>query len=436
MRSSSQSKKLGTLVVLMGSLVAGLLSAAHADENQQKGFGGFFRHLFTNSVSTNSTSSNVAPPTLLTNTPSLIVQPAAPSQVQEEAIVSTPSLNNAFSSEAMTSSAYSLPATKSLSVTTNSCIVLRDGESKVVNSGNIPNDMKALVANYMISRAKDPKSGETVYTAGLNIKFTPKTNEDPSVINTIIERTKACYAAADFVSAQGEHLHLRLAQANEGIPVTNVTVNSAPAVRMVAEDAFNWSTQAPCSTTLHESMHLLGLVDLYSEKAQSGSSMWDCRSTADDSLMNNLNFGKYAAGLYEEHQCGCDTSACARILDRIHTVPASCPTGTDASEFQLGDSQLDVESDPAVKASFDANYGALLNGKRVDQWTYEFVIPERVNKQILYPAEFRAITQPGCSSNTLYYQCSKNAYLTSTNSGGSGCVAAPSVCDSPGAWLQ
>ncbi len=53
---------------------------------------------------------------------------------------------------------------------------------------------------------------------------------------------------------------------------------------------------------------------------------------------------------------------------------------------------------------------------------------------LLSPAEFNAVLNPGCSaSNARFYRCAKNAYRTSLELGGAGCLAA-SDCDNDG-WL-
>jgi hypothetical protein len=466
MRSSSQLKKFGSLIVVVGSLVAGVLSVAHADEGAPKGIGGFFRHIFTQSipnnpqslssgipsapaVSSSTSAMTLAAPSSAASAPvaisdsSIASLPAADATEAQPQAVSPPS-SNGFSSLSegifshFVGSDSSASRTQSSSVA-NGCVALQEGDSRVVESQKMPDSMRALVANYMLSKSKDASSGDTVYTATINIKFKPKAGEDPSVVDTIIQRTNACYGVADIVSDQGEHLHLRLATSDQGIPATNVTVNSNPALRMVSEDAFDWSTHADCSTTLHESMHLLGLVDLYYEgqyKDQNGNLQWNCRATADDSLMDNLTFGTYASFVYEKNVCSCESSACARALDKIQSPPSQCPVEANSTKFQIGLSPLDIACDADAKANFETNYAPLLDGKRNGQWEYQFLVKAQPEKKVLYPAEFRAITQPGCSSSTLYYQCAKNAYLTSTDHGGSGCVTRPAVCDEHGQWLQ
>jgi len=447
--SNSSSFKLATLLLLTSTISTTSISIANADGGSQKGFGGFFQRAFTGSLPTSTPSSSpsqsattpvVTQPAAASSTPSLPSQPVSPIPApRTETVYNAPDFNtfvNVFSRFGGSAK----PKPESVQPKANACTSLQDGESSIIDSQKIPEDMRALDAKYKLSRTRDMKTGDTVYEAAINIQFTPKAGENASVIDAITETTKTCYAAADIVSAQGEHLHLRLATASdEGIPATQVTVNSNSSQRMVSEDAYDWSTQADCPTTLHESMHLLGLVDLYYEptyKNAAGQLQWNCRATADDSLMDSLAFAEYASSGFVENQCGCTTAACSAILDKIDSVPSACPGGTDSDPFTIGMTQLDIDTDPAVQAKFQSEFAPLLKGQRTDQWVYRFLVPAQPTQKVLYPAEFRAITQPGCSSNTIYYQCSKNAYLTSTENGGSGCVNRPTICDQHGQWLE
>jgi hypothetical protein len=316
---------------------------------------------------------------------------------------------------------------------------MNDGETRIVDTQNTPNNLKALNARYMLSKTTDARSGKVAYEAALNIQFTPKPGESAAILDVISAQTRTCYAAMHLQSEQGETLNLRLADPSEQIPVTHVSVSSQPMARIVSEDAFDWTTEADCATMFHESLHLLGLVDLYSEtqmKSANGQLAWDCRATAPESIMNSLNYAKLSSAGYQRTSCTCETRSCARALDGISGVPTECPSAAQTTQFLLGIKQIDIDTDPHARALFESQYAPFLKGKREDQWTYSFVNAVPSSKQALYPAEFRAITHPGCKSNSDYYQCSKNAYLTSTAHGGSGCETPDLTCNDPNIWLQ
>ena len=48
----------------------------------------------------------------------------------------------------------------------------------------------------------------------------------------------------------------------------------------------------------------------------------------------------------------------------------------------------------------------------------------------------RVITQPGCSANSTYYTCAKNAYHTTKEHIGSGCLPTLDICKDGSDWLK
>ena len=428
----------------MGSLVGGLVTAGHAADDLSSssssssanssagtshGFKHFFKHLFSGSPS-------VAPAE--TAAPAVVkVAPDAVAPVFVTPDLTTPGTDtDDGESEAASVKRY---APLSSANSYDACSSMSDGETRIVDSQNTPNNLKALNAKYMLSKTTDARSGKVAYEAALNIQFTPKPGESAGIVDVISAQARTCYAAMHLQSEQGEALNLRLADPSEQIPVTHVSVSSQPMARIVSEDAFDWTTQADCATMFHESLHLLGLVDLYSEpqmKSPNGQLAWDCRSTAPESIMNSLNYARLSSVAYQRTSCSCETRTCARALDEISGTPTECPSSAETSQFVIGIRQLDIDTDAHTKALFESQYAPLLKGKREDQWTYSFLTAVASSKQALYPAEFRAITHPGCKSNSVYYQCSKNAYLTSTAHGGSGCETPVLTCNDPAVWLQ
>ena len=142
---------------------------------------------------------------------------------------------------------------------------------------------------------------------------------------------------------------------------------------------------------------------------------------------------------YYSHGCGCETSKCAAALDRLTGPPSACPEGSDGGiKPSFTASQFEIDTNPAFAAFYRNEYAPALQGKRVNRWIYQWLTKEPATvSTILYPAEFRAITQPGClSSNRLYYSCTQNAYFTTAEHmppqdrkwQGVGCVSVPDEC--------
>jgi hypothetical protein len=140
----------------------------------------------------------------------------------------------------------------------------------------------------------------------------------------------------------------------------------------------NWKSHSACSLMMHESMHLLSLVDEYIETARTkpvvvnGKKVnrleYNCRAAGpDDSLMSDQTSATWHSGL----------DWFSRLFNR--------------------------------------------DGR----------------PSLLAPTQFRAITEPGCvDRNPIYYGCGINAYLTSASHGGTGCVKdVPKECKSTD-WIE
>lgn len=191
-----------------------------------------------------------------------------------------------------------------------------------------------------------------------------------------------------------------------------------------------------CSGILHETMHLLGLVDEYHDTPNLHDPLMDCRPAAPrDSIMSNDREAEAAtktqtAWAVEMCKCPVKGSACWKLAEKNNGK--KCPEGTTSFLQNF---------DPRIKTSLNA-----LNSDEA------FVLDERRQPNgvappgrdsVLYPAHFRAITEPGCADvNSTYYSCVANAYRSSTSATfadpeGKGCLPKPTACQwGSFQWLQ
>ena len=107
-----------------------------------------------------------------------------------------------------------------------------------------------------------------------------------------------------------------------------------------------------CGTIIHEVLHLLGLVDEYTEYDRSFGMGYDCRVvTGVPSIMNASVDDHYEATVSPTLECPCATPACVNVMlsgnqDLIRTFVTPLPRITDHIEFLSGSctsQMLDVD---------------------------------------------------------------------------------------------
>ncbi|MEK6705198.1 MAG: hypothetical protein AABZ06_05370 [Bdellovibrionota bacterium] len=100
---------------------------------------------------------------------------------------------------------------------------------------------------------------------------------------------------------------------------------------------------------------------------------------------------------------------CLKLLESIPVNTDRCPSGTTKTVQDITFS--DWESNKLYRDQMEKaekhEADPMLMARSIR------VAPKAMRESLLYPAQFRAITEPGCSSNRVYYSCAKEAYKTS-----------------------
>jgi hypothetical protein len=359
------------------------------------------------------------------------------------------------------------------------CPPIPDGGSRLITPG-VPHG-GALGANYKLSATTDVATGKRLYEAAVNIEFRPQNGEPPEVVAQMRARFNMCFKAIGPIRGPllpgqkvQDELTVRLIDPSEAAPLPQARGVMVATKPMWREDSGDWSLETTCSTIVHETMHLLGLVDLYGEDelgvkqdasghwvqvdsvkdepAGTAFLAWDCRATADKGSCMTPEVHEDVIGkttpVWEKLSCECADNdarsdrACLRTIQWIMSPPASCPSGLEQSLQKTEFSDFQLATDPRKKSEFDDTYGSYLAGKATPPNEFFYRRYQVVRKggpvldSFLYPAEWKAITRPGCQKeNTSYYRCTLNAYATSVAHHGQGCVVNPDECKGTD-WLM
>ncbi len=325
-----------------------------------------------------------------------------------------------------------------------SCEDLSVGSSRIldVDANDSPTSVQL---KYKLTRLN-----EKDFAVVLNLNFTMADgSSNPELIAKMRAQANACYQKADpaLLGPNGEHLRLRLSEAGDApappaVPLSVVTQTGR-------DDSQHWSAKTSCSIILHESLHLMGLVDEYKEalmgavldpktgKLDSDALLWDCRSIGTDtnSIMNQPNPAwtnhLFKNAGYWESTCSCDETKedfedCRKSFAAGTPKSESCPT-KDVRFVRQDDFGLLKEGIVPI----DDTHLKVLHATKNENY--------KPGSSLLKAAHFTAITQPGCAVNLPFYECAVNAYGTSKEHGGTGCPLPnpPSYCrDGSDKWLN
>lgn len=322
-----------------------------------------------------------------------------------------------------------LPDVRDILDRASGCPPLGEGSSRVYSGAPA-----GLEANYTLTRLRRSSGEPRAFQVTLNLNFVDNTGFNISATDfqsRYRSHMQRCFNHANsrLRGPNGESFTLQLYSDNPGVPrPPRVDVTIGGAVRR--DTSHIWDDGIDCETTIHEVMHLLGLVDEYHETMEGvyvspqGTANWtdqnathpayDCRIIGpDDSLMSHQSRA-FDATQSERHRRVCQcfdgarivrelTPACRASLAQVHPGDQSCPQGT---RLKILNSRFYRENQSVAPPPLHPlhDYEALLDES--------FTTAQR--DSLLYPAQFRAITEPGCeAANHRYYQCARLAYFTS-----------------------
>jgi hypothetical protein len=291
------------------------------------------------------------------------------------------------------------------------------------------------------------------YKVSLKLNFIiPPPFKDNLSNSKMIEKVKSCLKKANRRSfgPNNEFLEFSLYEPSTKEPDLRGNIIAVVSVP-IRENSGKWSFDTDCPTLFHELLHLTGLVDEYKEASrgksfdkttkkyitvESGSqkSAFDCRKNYDsNSIMRNQS--QRFSESFQSHYL--ITRFCVSSADKIkkyYNDPNYAKFTKCPEDFQLAkvESRVALDEDQA-KLFQDGQlkyFGLNIppeSLKEIENSIPIYSLQASENHQSLLDARhFNAIVFPGCyNKNREYYQNSINAYRTSKNHLGEGCLTFP-----------
>lgn len=295
-----------------------------------------------------------------------------------------------------------------------------------------------------------------VYHATVKYGFFPEglalkqdgSNFDYELQKKYLERAQSCLNAEPIKSKlrgpNGERLELKVVgydpkekPTNESPPLRRVDIPAAG--KEIRSNSRLWDprlgdpekkdTASRCATILHETLHVLGLVDEY-EETSSGCLVTpageiDCEQ--DLQRVSSAKGSKFAhfdcrvIGPFNSIMAS-ETMAFFSVADRFKVTNCECQSGTRACKAAVSKLKPGASACPKSSAKaeryVDAATAASIKAGTHESGNGSFVLSVEKLKSprnsLLYPAHFRQITSPGClDENRLYLLCARDAYTTS-----------------------
>ncbi len=169
------------------------------------------------------------------------------------------------------------------------CSSYEDSEVRVFKA-------KTFAAPYAIE-----KIANDTYSAFLNINYVAEKGTNSQVAIEVRERIKKCYAAAGYLTASsGERLLLNLVSENSELarlvrPAIVAVFDPPTPTRIHAR---RYDRYIDCPAILHETLHLLGLVDEYDESVH----QYTCRAKNDSIMSSHFEFHPTPLGVLKVGQ--------------------------------------------------------------------------------------------------------------------------------------
>jgi len=219
------------------------------------------------------------------------------------------------------------------------------------------------------------------YEALVNIEFHDEKGAANAKLQAKYEKKiQACYdlAAPRLRGPNGEYLRIGLSRHFPTLPQPEISPVRITKQMFFRSNSKNWESSPDCPLIVHETLHLLGLVDTYREK------------------------------------------------DYVNTVKVN---GKSKSFLKYDCRSI------GPKSSVMNNQDKAFNDAGLDWFSRYFTKKGRAS--LLFAGEYYAIVEPGCATrNAIYYACARNAYETSAAHHGHGCVGeTPKECESQD-WLS
>ncbi|WP_408098493.1 hypothetical protein ACJVC5_06155 [Peredibacter sp. HCB2-198] len=189
------------------------------------------------------------------------------------------------------------------------CKELAPGEHKVFekDSGNYYS-----TGDYLLKRKKDGN-----YQAFVNVDF--KRGSGSLAPEAMMQKAKGCLQeASPFLKGpDGSRIEMMVFSPEE---IQKLPKEERPNKKDILieragarSNAGAYSEDLPCSTIVHEMLHLLGLCDEYEEQSTDLKAMWNCRVVPKaDSIMRN-SMETYSKAVGSELFCKCDRFPCSSV---------------------------------------------------------------------------------------------------------------------------
>jgi hypothetical protein len=325
---------------------------------------------------------------------------------------------------------------------------LHEGDSKIVPPSVTPIGAYST-QGYKLVVSKDPESGLKIYDVIINFKFSPAPGDSPNVVDDMKKIATNCFDAVGIIRGpDGDGMRIRFAnEKDQGLPAEYPLQVTAKVLDRENSKMWSTSSRLGCAMTIHETMHELGLGDIYLDKeykvkAPDGSmrTLYNCRSTGAESIMgDNLQLIlNYSQPYYTFMTCKCNVwGKCNKDFAKLSGVPQECPAGsTIQKNDQIFTSDFYLKTHPELEPEFESKVVPSMKGQ-YDGGRYNVTVKNvpRADFSILYPAEFRAVVHPFChAKNETYYRCTYYSYWSDFQLK-DGVCGKEAICDSP-AWLK
>lgn len=238
-----------------------------------------------------------------------------------------------------------------------------------------------LNLNFVRSSEGNPGVVSATGESGKNESANPSASEifksgtDAEFQSYFSKKVSDCLSQSSkmMVGPGGEKIQFELTDSDKAPQSNRIRVIASD----IRDNSARYSLYTTCETITHEVLHLLGLVDEYQEHVVG----YVVNQRGDTVLGDMLGGTEYAFN--------------CRALGPLNSVMSN-----------------------EQQAFADVKSG--------------------IKKSLLTPGQFRMITSPRCATvNSTYLSCAKNAYRTSKDRNGLGCLSADTKCSkNDGSWLQ